>query len=180
MTITKEQMREWCKPSNTVADSIQLAYEAGRKSAVSEPAAWVNRANLASASVNTGAGDTHTWSETKTVYHDTPLYTAPPAEAKSLTDGEILQIALKSELTQTYWLSPKMENYADEVAEVTQFARAIEAAIAKQPAEAKRDMQQIAKVLRIKCGLTLVKTASGYDVMKLGDAVAHNIGAKEQ
>ena len=48
------------------------------------------------------------------------------------------------------------------------------------PAEAKREVQQISEVLRIKCGLTLVKTASGYDVMKLGDVVAHNIGAKEQ
>jgi len=47
------------------------------------------------------------------------------------------------------------------------------------PVEAKREVQLIAEVLRIKHGLTLVKTANGYDVIKLGDAVAHNIGAKK-
>ena len=40
------------------------------------------------------------------------------------------------------------------------------------------DEQQIAEALR-KHGLMLVKTAAGYDVMKLGPCIAHNIGEKK-
>lgn len=46
--------------------------------------AWVNAANLASASVTRergGAGDTHTWSEQRTDYHTVPLVRATPAPA---------------------------------------------------------------------------------------------------
>ena len=40
------------------------------------------------------------------------------------------------------------------------------------------DEQQIAEALR-KHGFALVKTATGYDVMKLGPCIAHNIGEKK-
>ena len=40
------------------------------------------------------------------------------------------------------------------------------------------DERQIAEALR-KHGFTLVKTATGYDVLKLGPCIAHNIGEKK-
>jgi hypothetical protein len=57
-----------------------------------EPVAWANSANIASSKVTRergGQGDVHTWSETKSAYHDKPLYTAPPRrEWQSLTEEE--------------------------------------------------------------------------------------------
>ncbi len=51
--------------------------------------------------------------------------------------------------------------------------------LAAQPKrEPLTDEQQIAESLRKK-GLTLVKTAKGYDVMKLGEITAHGIGKGE-
>ena len=44
-----------------------------------EPAMWANSSNIISARISTergSAGDQHTCSETKTAYHDTPLYLA--------------------------------------------------------------------------------------------------------
>jgi hypothetical protein len=41
-----------------------------------------------------------------------------------------------------------------------------------------QDIRQISEAARHH-GLTLVKTAKGYDFMKLGEVKAHNIGAKE-
>ena len=60
-----------------------------------EPVAWVNQANLNSASIQRnrgGQGDTHTWSETPTWDHSVPLYTSPPASKPwvELTELEAL------------------------------------------------------------------------------------------
>ncbi|KUM02802.1 hypothetical protein KIF53_15210 [Chromobacterium subtsugae] len=69
-----------------------------------EPVAWVNHANLISAEIERqrgGAGDCHTWSEQKTDYHNTPLYTRPqpaPAvpEAVQLVCDALIAIAAHS------------------------------------------------------------------------------------
>ncbi len=50
-----------------------------------EPAMWANYSNIISAKINKerrGAGDQHTCSETKTAYHDAPLYALPGAQAQ--------------------------------------------------------------------------------------------------
>ena len=47
-----------------------------------EPVGWANPFNLASASINRGAGDTHTWAETKSAYHTVPLFTHPQPKAE--------------------------------------------------------------------------------------------------
>lgn len=56
-----------------------------------EPTMWANSSNIISAKINKerrGAGDQHTCSETKTAYHDTPLYLAPGAPpAPSFADA---------------------------------------------------------------------------------------------
>ena len=44
-----------------------------------------------------------------------------------MTREEIIDIAVKSPLNETYWLDPKLGNYEEEVKEITNFARAIEA-----------------------------------------------------
>ena len=58
-----------------------------------EPVAWANSADIASSKVTRergGQGDVHTWSETKSAYHDKPLYTHPPRrEWRSLSEEEI-------------------------------------------------------------------------------------------
>lgn len=43
-----------------------------------------------------------------------------------LSDEQIMDMAIKSPLRDTYWLSPKLEGYQNEVIEITSFARAIE------------------------------------------------------
>ena len=51
-----------------------------------EPAMWANSSNIISAKINKerrSAGDQHTCSETKTAYHDVPLYLAPGAKGES-------------------------------------------------------------------------------------------------
>lgn len=48
-----------------------------------EPAMWANSSNIISARISAergSDGDQHTCSETKTAYHDTPLYLAPEAK----------------------------------------------------------------------------------------------------
>lgn len=50
-----------------------------------EPTIWVNSSNIISAKINKerrGAGDQHTCSETKTAYHDAPLYALPGAKGE--------------------------------------------------------------------------------------------------
>lgn len=50
------------------------------------PAMWANSSNIISARISTergSAGDQHTCSETKTAYHDTPLYLAPGAKGEN-------------------------------------------------------------------------------------------------
>ena len=50
-----------------------------------EPAMWANSSNIISARISTergSAGDQHTCSETKTAYHDTPLYLATGAQGE--------------------------------------------------------------------------------------------------
>jgi len=47
-----------------------------------EPVAWANPFDLASASINRGAVDTHTWAETKSAYHTVPLFTNPQPKAE--------------------------------------------------------------------------------------------------
>jgi hypothetical protein len=50
-----------------------------------EPAMWANSSNILSAKINRerrGAGDQHTCSETKTAYHDAPLYALPGAKGE--------------------------------------------------------------------------------------------------
>ena len=49
------------------------------------PAMWVNSANIVSARINRergGIGDQHTCTETKTAYHDAPLYALPGAKGE--------------------------------------------------------------------------------------------------
>jgi hypothetical protein len=57
---------------------------------------------------------------------------------------------------------------------------ALEALLAApcEPASEPLTVTQISEALR-QHGLTLVKTVKGYDVMKLGTVVAHNIRSKE-
>jgi hypothetical protein len=55
-----------------------------------EPVAWVNSADIISSKLTRergGQGDVHTWSETKSSYHDRPLYTTS-REWVSLTQEE--------------------------------------------------------------------------------------------
>jgi predicted RNase H-like nuclease (RuvC/YqgF family) len=50
-----------------------------------KPAMWANSSNIISARISTergSNGDQHTCSETKTAYHDTPLYLAPGAKGE--------------------------------------------------------------------------------------------------
>ena len=50
-----------------------------------EPAMWANSSNIISAKINKerrGVGDQHTCSETKTAYHDAPLYALPGAKGE--------------------------------------------------------------------------------------------------
>lgn len=53
---------------------------------------WVNHANLASATVNRGGGDTHTWNEIKTSYHDTPLVPASALAAEQAKVRELVEV----------------------------------------------------------------------------------------
>lgn len=53
----------------------------------SEPVAWANGSNLTSAAIahqRGAATEQHTWNESKTTYHDTPLYRHPATEAEAL------------------------------------------------------------------------------------------------
>ena len=52
-----------------------------------------------------------------------------------MTDEQIMCVACASPIRDTYWLSPKLETYPDEVREITAFAKAIIAARDKQWAE---------------------------------------------
>jgi hypothetical protein len=50
-----------------------------------EPVMWANSANIASAKINQergGVGDQHTCTETRTAYHDAPLYALPSAQGE--------------------------------------------------------------------------------------------------
>ena len=61
-------------------DRLRAKVEAMEKQ---EPAMWANSSNIISARISTergSAGDQHTCSETKTEYHDTPLYLATGAQ----------------------------------------------------------------------------------------------------
>ena len=63
-------------------DALRAKIEAMEKQA---PAMWANSSNIISARISTergSAGDQHTCSETKTAYHDTPLYLAPGAKGE--------------------------------------------------------------------------------------------------
>ena len=51
-----------------------------------EPAMWANSSNIVSARINQErgtVGDQHTCAETKTAYHDAPLYAHPGAKGES-------------------------------------------------------------------------------------------------
>ena len=65
----------WFRVTKNLQDALD------RQPATSvEPVAWVNGAALKSAAVSRERGgpyDLHTWSESRTTHHDTPL-TAPP------------------------------------------------------------------------------------------------------
>ena len=63
-------------------DALRAKIEAMERQA---PAMWANSSNIISARISTergSAGDQHTCSETKTAYHDAPLYLAPGAKGE--------------------------------------------------------------------------------------------------
>ena len=63
-------------------DALRARIEAMERQ---EPAMWANSSNIISAKINKerrGAGEQHTCSETKTAYHDAPLYAAPGAQGE--------------------------------------------------------------------------------------------------
>ena len=87
-------------------DSLSAGYSELRKEAVAEitrlrakiaemerqePVMWVNSSDINSSRINKergGRGDQHTCSETKTAYHDAPLYALPGAQpAPSIPEG---------------------------------------------------------------------------------------------
>jgi hypothetical protein len=63
-------------------NSLRAKIEAMERQA---PAMWVNSSNIVSARINRergGIGDQHTCTETKTAYHDAPLYALPGAKGE--------------------------------------------------------------------------------------------------
>ena len=63
-------------------NSLRAKIEAMERQA---PAMWVNSSNIVSARINRergGIGDQHTCTETKTAYHDAPLYALPSAKGE--------------------------------------------------------------------------------------------------
>lgn len=63
-------------------DALRAKIEAMERQA---PAMWVNSSNIVSARINRergGIGDQHTCAETKTAYHDAPLYALPGAQGE--------------------------------------------------------------------------------------------------
>jgi hypothetical protein len=84
-------------PPEAQTEAEKIAYCAGWWAAMqkmreqAEPVAWANSADIASSKVTRergGQGDVHTWSETKSAYHDKPLYTHPPRQWQTLSDEE--------------------------------------------------------------------------------------------
>lgn len=98
------------------------ANEMVAEQAEQEPVAWANGSNLSSAVINrqrSGQGDTHTWSETKTDYHSTPLYAAPVQQAER-EPVALLQLAADALVYHTEQTRP-IQNTIDVLAAIQKF-----------------------------------------------------------
>lgn len=128
---------EQTRPIQRTADAIAALRAAlARPAASGEPVVYVNGAALKSAAVSRERGgpyDLHTWSESRTMHHDTPLTaaTAQPASARP----EAVE-ALAHRIAWRYKKSSDLahsDTYTFNRSTLLQFAQALQAAPARAP-----------------------------------------------